>query len=92
MGPERKQHQGHDRLPGAARDVLQRQSAHSAGSIRDFRNRSVTADGPSQYRVVDEFTNGQISDGHTSYTLRQVDADHIVVQSPQGAVTLQRCK
>jgi hypothetical protein len=68
------------------------QRTDSAGSIRAFRNRSVTADGPSQYRVVDEFTNGQISDGHTSYTLRQVDADHITLQSPQGTVTLQRCK
>jgi hypothetical protein len=51
----------------------------------------MTADRPSQYRIVDEFTNGQISDGHTSYMLRVVDADHIVVQSPQGTVTLQRC-
>jgi hypothetical protein len=64
----------------------------STGGVRAFRNRSVTADGPSQYRVVDEFSNGQISDGHMSYTLRQVDADHIVVQSSQGTVTLQRCK
>ncbi len=68
------------------------QRTDSTGGVRAFRNRSVTADGPSQYRIVDEFSNGQISDGHTSYTLRQVDADHIVVQSSQGTVTMQRCK
>ena len=56
-------------------------------------NRSVTADGPSQYRVVDVFSNGQISDAHTTYTLRQVDGDHIVLRFEQGGVlTLQRCK
>lgn len=68
------------------------QRTDSTGGVRSFRNRSVTADGPSQYRIVDEFSDGLISDGHTSYTLRQVDADHIVVRSPQGSVTLQRCK
>ena len=68
------------------------QRTDSGGSVHAFQNRSITADGPSQYRIVDVFTTGQISDGHTSYTLRQVDADHIVVQSPQGTVKLQRCK
>lgn len=55
------------------------QRTDTAGSVHAFRNRSVTADGPSQYRIVDAFTNGQISDGHVSYTLRQVDADQIVL-------------
>jgi hypothetical protein len=69
------------------------QRTDSQGGVPAYRNRSVTADGPSQYRVVDEFSNGQVSDGHTSYTLRQVDADHIVLQSQQGGtLTLQRCK
>jgi hypothetical protein len=68
------------------------QRTDSTGGVRAYRNRSVTADGPSQYRIVDVFTNGLISDARTSYTLRQVDADHIVMRSPQGTVTLQRCK
>lgn len=70
------------------------QHTDTEGGVRDFRNRSVTADGPSQYRIVDEFSNGLISDGHISYTLRQIDADHIVLrfQSGGGSVKLQRCK
>jgi hypothetical protein len=68
------------------------QRIDSTGGVRSFRNRSVTADGPSQYRIVDEFSDGLISDGHTSYTLRQVDADHIALQMQGGTVTLQRCK
>jgi len=68
------------------------QRTDSGGSVPAFRNRSVTADGLSQFRIVDEFTNGQISDAHISYTLRQVDADHIVLQMPGGTVKMQRCK
>ncbi len=68
------------------------QRTDSTGGVRAYRNRSVTADGPAQYRIVDEFTTGQISDAHVSYTLRVVDNDHIVMQSPQGTLKLQRCK
>jgi hypothetical protein len=49
----------------------------SNGGVPGYRNRSVTADGPQQFRVVDEFTNGQVNDAHTTYTLRLLDADHI---------------
>jgi hypothetical protein len=68
------------------------QRTDTAGGVRAYRNRSVTDDGPSQYRIVDEFTTGQISDAHVTYTLRVVDSDHIVLQSPQGTLKLQRCK
>jgi hypothetical protein len=69
------------------------QRTDTTGGVRAYRNRSVTADGPSQYRVVDEFTNGMISDGHTAYTLRVVDNDHIELRSQQGGnLTFQRCK
>jgi hypothetical protein len=69
------------------------QRTDSQGGVRAFRNRSVTADGPSQYRVVDAFTTGQISDAHTTYTLRLIDDDHIELQLEQGGtLTLQRCK
>jgi hypothetical protein len=52
----------------------------------------VTDDGPSQYRIVDIFTNGQINSGQFSYTLCQIDADRIVLQMQDGTLTLQRCK
>jgi hypothetical protein len=64
----------------------------SGGSVPAYQNRSVTDDGPSQYRIVDIFTNGQINSGQFSYTLRQIDADRIVLQMQDGTLTLQRCK
>jgi len=64
----------------------------SGGSVRQFQNSSVIADGPSQYRIVDSFSNGQISNGHVSYTLRQIDQNRIVVEMQGGSVTFQRCK
>jgi hypothetical protein len=60
--------------------------------VHAFRNHSVTADGPSQYRIVDAFTNGQISDGHVPYTLRHIDAYHIVLQMQGGTIMMQGCK
>lgn len=69
------------------------QRTDTAGGVRTYRNRSVIADGPAQYRIVDEFTTGQISDAHVTYTLRIVDSDHIVLQMQQGgALRMQRCK
>ena len=68
------------------------QRTDSGGSVRAYQNRSVTDDGPGQYRIVDIFSNGQISGGHVSYTLRRIDADHIVLQLQSGTLTLQRCK
>jgi hypothetical protein len=68
------------------------QRQDSKGGVPAYRNKSVTAEG-SSYRVVDEFTTGQISNARTSYTLRQVDADHIVMQQQQGGtIKLQRCQ
>jgi len=64
----------------------------SGGSVRQFQNSSVIADGPSQYRIVDSFSNGLVHNGHVSYTLRQIDQDRIVVDMQGGAVTFQRCK
>ena len=69
------------------------QRTDSKGGVPAYRNKSVTAESPSSYRVVDEFTTGQISNGSVSYTLRQVDADHIEMQQQQGGtLKLQRCK
>src|ERR1700745_996408 len=69
------------------------QRTDSKGGVPAYRNKSVTADGASRWRVVDEFTTGQISAAHTTYTLQQVDDDHIGMDlQPGGALKLQRCK
>jgi hypothetical protein len=69
------------------------QRTDSKGGVPAYRNKSVTADGASRWRVEDIFTTGQISNAHTAYTLQQVDDDHIVMDlQPGGSVKLQRCK
>jgi hypothetical protein len=69
------------------------QRTDSKGGVPAYRNRSVTAVGQRQWRVVDEFTNGQVSDAHTTYTLVEVDSNHIAMQMQQGGtLMLQRCK
>jgi len=64
----------------------------SGGGVPAYRNRSVTDVGSGQYRITDDFSTGQISNGHSSYTLRRTDADHIELQMQGGTLTLQRCK
>jgi hypothetical protein len=68
------------------------QRTDSRGGVPAYRNVTVTPSGGG-YRVVDEFSNGQVRGGRTSFTLRQVDDDHIEM-TPQGGGTLklQRCK
>jgi len=68
------------------------QRTDSHGGVPAYRNYSVTAAGQSQYRVVDEFSNAQVKYGRTSYTLKQVDPDHIEIQTQSGTLKLQRCK
>ena len=68
------------------------QRTDSKGGVPAYRNKSVTKV-DNTYRVTDEFTTGQISNGHTDYTLKQVDADHLQMTQQGGStVTLQRCK
>jgi hypothetical protein len=68
------------------------QRTDSKGGVPAYRNRSVTPSG-SSFRIVDEFTTGQISNARTSYTLRQIDADHLEMTQQGGSVLkLQRCK
>ena len=68
------------------------QRTDSRGGVPAYRIKSVSADG-SSYRIVDEFTTGQIGNGHVSYTLNKLDADHIVLNmQPGGALKLRRCK
>ena len=73
-------------------DFIGNQRTDSNGGVPSYRNRSVTAEGPSSYRIVEEFTTGQISGGHMSYILRKVNADHIELVMEGGALKLQRCK
>jgi len=68
------------------------QRTDSKGGVPAYRNRSVEKVDNS-YRVTDEFTTGQISNGRTSYTLKQIDADRLEMKPQSGStVTLQRCK
>ncbi len=69
------------------------QRTDSNGGVPAYRNQSVSPEGSSSYRIVDEFSTGQISAGHSSYVLRRVDADHIEMNMQQGdSLKLQRCK
>jgi hypothetical protein len=68
------------------------QRTDSKGGVPAYRNRSVTPSGGG-YRIVDEFTTGQISNAHTTYTLRQVDNDHLEMTQQGGpTLKLQRCR
>jgi len=67
------------------------QRTDSNGGVPAYRNVSVTAAGGG-YRVVDEFTTGQISAARVNYTLRVVDANHVEMTQGGGTLKLQRCK
>ena len=69
------------------------QRTDSKGGVPAYRNKTVTATGPSRYRVVDQFTSGQINNASASYTLRQIDTDRIELNmQPGGLLKLQKCK
>ena len=73
-------------------DFSGNQRTDSNGGVPEYRNKSVQSDGPSNYRIVDEFSNAQVSAGHTEYTLRKVDSDRIVMNQSGTVLNLQRCK
>jgi len=65
----------------------------TGGGVPAYHNKSVRTDGADQWRIVDQFSNGQISAGNTSLTLTKTDADHIVLDLQGGhTLKLQRCK
>jgi len=69
------------------------QRTDSKGGVPAYRNKSVTPAGPSSYRIVDQFSTGQINNASVNYTLRQVDADHIEMNMQSGgSLKLQRCE
>ncbi len=67
------------------------QRTDSQGGVPAYRNKSVTATGASSYRIVDQFSNGQVNNASVNYTLRRIDADHIELNGQTGALKLQRC-
>jgi hypothetical protein len=72
-------------------DGNQRQDSN--GGVPAYRNKSVTPEGPSSYRVVDEFTTGQINAAHSTYVLHVVDNNHIELAMQRGGtLKLQRCQ
>jgi hypothetical protein len=68
------------------------QRTDSKCGVPAFRNQSVVAESPSSFRIVDEFSTGQISAAHTTFILRKVDPGHIELVMESGAVKFQRCK
>jgi hypothetical protein len=74
-------------------EFIGNQRTDSDGGVPSYRNQSVRPEGPTSYRVVDEFSTGQISAGHTTYALRKIDADHIEMDMQDGSsLKLQRCR
>ncbi|MFA6267160.1 MAG: hypothetical protein WC670_15765 [Pseudolabrys sp.] len=69
------------------------QRTDTGSGVPTYRNRSVRPDGTSAWRVVDEFTTGQISNGHTNYTLKLIDPDRAEMNlQPGGLIKLRQCK
>ena len=48
--------------------------------------------GPTRFRIVDVFSNGQVNNAQVSYTLSITDADHIALSGQTGSLKLQRCQ
>ncbi len=65
----------------------------SKGGVPAYRNKSIGTNDQTHYRVVDEFTTGQIRNAHVNYTLTKVDADSIELNmQPGGLLKLRKCK
>ena len=69
------------------------QRTDSGGGVPAFRNQSVQPNGSSNFRIVDEFSTGQIRGGQTKYTLKIVEPDRVEInQQPGGLLKLRKCK
>jgi hypothetical protein len=73
-------------------DFMGNQRTDSNGGVPEFRNKTVQSVGQLDYRIVDEFSNAQVSAGQSEYTLRKVDSDRIVMNQSGTTLNLQRCK
>lgn len=69
----------------------QRTDSHSG--VAAFRNQSIQQNGNNNFRIVDEFTTGQISNAQARYTLKIVEPDRVELnQRPGGLLKLRKCK
>jgi hypothetical protein len=68
------------------------QRTDTGGGVSAYRNISVSNAG-ADFRVVDTFINGKISNAHVIFVLRKVDADRVELNmQPGGLIKLHRCK
>ena len=69
------------------------QRTDTGSGVPAYRNRSVRRNGMTEFDVIDVFTTGQISNAHTKYTLKLIDADRVEMNlQPGGRITLRKCK
>lgn len=69
------------------------QRTDTGSGVPTYRNRSVQPNGASAWRIVDEFSTGQINNGHTTYTLNLIEPDRAEMNlQPGGLVKLRQCK
>ena len=68
------------------------QRTDSKGGVPAYRNKSVTPAGASSYRVVDEFTNGQISDAQHQLHAAPDRCRPYRNARQAGTLKLQRCE
>ena len=69
------------------------QRTDSKGGVPAYHNRTVQSAGAGQFRVVDEFTTGQIRNAKMNYTLRAVYADTAeMIMEKGGTLRLRKCK
>jgi hypothetical protein len=74
-------------------DFRGNQRIDTGGGVPSYHNGSVVSDGSSGFRIVDQFSNGQVHAGTTTYHLRQSDDDHVTLDMQKGGtLKLARCK
>ncbi len=61
------------------------------GSVPDYRNVSAEKSGSNEYKLTDEFYNGQTR-GRVNYTLRKRDENHIEMRMSGKTFQLRRCE
>jgi hypothetical protein len=69
------------------------QRTDSQSGVPAYRNRTVQSAGGGQYRVVDEFSTGQVGNAKMNYSLRVIDPETVeMLLEKGGKVRLRRCK
>lgn len=69
------------------------QRTDSGGGVPAYRNRSAQSAGSGNFRIVDVFTTGQISNAQANFTLKIAGPDRAEMnQQPGGLLKLRKCK